>query len=54
MISLENGTAINILIKLGPYTALKGPVEQILKGIGKTAQYVPSLQRNEDDRNSLL
>jgi len=54
MMSLENGTAIDVLIEIGPHAALKGPVEQILKDIGKAAQYVPSLQRNEDGRNSLL
>ncbi|KAK3178717.1 Type I Iterative PKS [Lepraria neglecta] len=54
MMSLENGTAIDVLIEIGPHAALKGPLEQILKGIGKPAQYVPSLQRNEDGRNSLL
>ena len=54
MVNLENGTAIDVLIEIGPHAALKGPVGQILKGIGKAAQYVPSLQRNEDGRNSLL
>ncbi|KAL9074012.1 MAG: hypothetical protein Q9157_004553 [Trypethelium eluteriae] len=42
------------LLKSDLMQALKGPLEQILKGIGKPAQYIPSLQRNEDDRNSLL
>ena len=54
MMNLENGTVIDALIEIGPHAALKGPLEQILKGIGKSAQYVPSLQRNEDGRVSLL
>ena len=52
--SLENCPAIDVLIEIGPHAALKGPLEQTLKGIGKPAQYVPSLQRNEDGRKSLL
>ncbi|KAK3936556.1 hypothetical protein QBC46DRAFT_461428 [Diplogelasinospora grovesii] len=47
MMSLENGTTIDVLIEIGPHAALKGP-------IGKPAQYVPSLQRNQDGVQSLL
>ena len=54
MMSLANGTTADVLIEIGPHAALKGPLEQILKDIGKPAQYIPSLQRNEDGRNSLL
>lgn len=54
MMSPSIGTAPDILIEIGPHAALKGPLEQILKEIGKPAQYIPSLQRNEDGRNSLL
>ncbi|KAK3293714.1 uncharacterized protein B0H64DRAFT_434836 [Chaetomium fimeti] len=49
-----DGTAIDVLVEIGPHAALKGPVEQILKSIGKPATYVPSLQRNEDGVKSLL
>ncbi|KAL9088213.1 MAG: hypothetical protein Q9165_006340 [Trypethelium subeluteriae] len=54
LMSLDNGTAIDVLVEVGPHAALKGPLEQILKSIGKPAQYIPSLRRNEDDENSLL
>lgn len=46
--------SIDILVEIGPHAALKGPVEQILKGIGKPAQYISGLQRNEDGRSSLM
>ncbi|KAL8731366.1 MAG: hypothetical protein Q9166_003458 [cf. Caloplaca sp. 2 TL-2023] len=52
--SLTTGTAADVLIEIGPHAALKGPLEQILRDINKPAQYIPSLQRNEDGRNSLL
>ncbi|KAL8922865.1 MAG: hypothetical protein Q9172_003405 [Xanthocarpia lactea] len=54
MMSFANGTTADVLVEIGPHAALKGPLEQILKDIGKPAQYIPSLQRNEDGRNSLL
>ncbi|KAL8840965.1 MAG: hypothetical protein Q9176_003537 [Flavoplaca citrina] len=54
MMSPTNGPAPDVLIELGPHAALKGPLEQILKEIGKSAQYIPSLQRNVDGRDSFL
>ena len=54
MMSPTHGPAPDVLIELGPHPALKGPLEQILKEIGKSAQYIPSLQRNIDGRESLL
>ncbi|KAI9705765.1 MAG: Type I Iterative PKS [Bogoriella megaspora] len=54
MMSMEDSTTIDVLVEIGPHAALKGPLEQILKGTSKPAQYVPSLQRNEDSQKSLL
>ena len=54
VMSLANGEVADILIEIGPHAALKSPLEQILKHIGKPTQYVPSLQRNEDAQFSLL
>lgn len=45
---------IDVLVEIGPHGALKGPIEQTLKGIGKPANYATALTRNEDGRNSLL
>ncbi|TGJ78773.1 hypothetical protein E0Z10_g9991 [Xylaria hypoxylon] len=54
MMSLENGTTVDVLVEIGPHAALKGPLEQTLKTIGKPVVYAPTLQRNEDDQESLL
>ena len=54
LMSLENGTKIDVLCEIGPSSALKGPIGQILKDIGKNAQYVSALQRNEDGRKTML
>lgn len=48
------GAAVDVLLEIGPHAALKGPLEQILKSLGKPATYVPSLLRNEDSVKSLL
>lgn len=53
LMSLE-GQSIDVLVEIGPHSALKGPIEQTLKGIGKAAQYATALTRNEDGRNALL
>lgn len=45
---------IDILVEVGPHGALKGPIEQTLKGIGKPAHYATALTRNEDGRHALL
>lgn len=54
MMSLTNGTNPDILIEIGPHSALKAPLQQILKDIDKSPEYIPSLQRNEDSCISLL
>ena len=54
MMSPTNGTVADVLIEIGPHPALKGPLEQILKGIDRPTPCIPSLQRNEDGRVSLL
>ncbi|KAI4098898.1 MAG: hypothetical protein LQ339_006204 [Xanthoria mediterranea] len=54
MMSPTDGSAPDILVELGPHAALKGPLEQLLKEIGKPAQYIPSLQRNVDGQSSFL
>lgn len=56
--SLHNSTnRPNILIELGPHSALEGPVKQILKGLGGNAakiSYAPTLVRNKDGVESML
>lgn len=45
---------IGALVEIGPHPALKGPVNQILKTLGKTLPYTGSLTRGEDSRRSIL
>ncbi|EEY20202.1 mycocerosic acid synthase [Verticillium alfalfae VaMs.102] len=48
----------DIVVEVGPHSALEGPVKQILKSLGSDkaskAFYVPSLKRNEDATFSAL
>ncbi|KAJ8071429.1 hypothetical protein OCU04_001750 [Sclerotinia nivalis] len=47
----ENKTGVNMLIELGPHSALAGPIKQILKTCGKDAMKIPyasALVRNKD------
>lgn len=45
---------IGAVIEIGPHPALKGPVAQIVKALGKTIPHLASLKRAEDGRRSLL
>ncbi|KAK1595301.1 beta-ketoacyl synthase domain-containing protein [Colletotrichum navitas] len=45
---------INVLVEIGPHPALKSPLEQNVKGAGKTVAYTSTLKRQEDGRRSLL
>ncbi|KAI0013981.1 hypothetical protein F4779DRAFT_625071 [Xylariaceae sp. FL0662B] len=54
MMSLENSAPIDILVEIGPHSALKSPLDQILKSIGKPARYASALKRDEDSRFSVL
>lgn len=51
---VENGAGIDVLLEIGPHPALKGPLDQILKGIGKPFHYASTLTRNQDSRESML
>nr|P9WET0.1 RecName: Full=Polyketide synthase-like protein Preu9 [Preussia isomera]UNY67721.1 polyketide synthase Preu9 [Preussia isomera] len=51
---LVESIPVSVLVEIGPHPALKSPVEQILKSVGKTAGYVGTLKRNEDGQQSLL
>ncbi|ETS86665.1 hypothetical protein PFICI_00493 [Pestalotiopsis fici W106-1] len=53
MVSQEN-LPIDVLVEIGPHGALKSPVTQILKSVGKSVPYAASLSRNEDARESVL
>jgi acyl transferase domain-containing protein len=48
----------DVIVEIGPHSALKGPIRQILKSISQQAasefKYFPSLVRNEDATQSLL
>ncbi|MCJ1431695.1 hypothetical protein MMC27_001050 [Xylographa pallens] len=45
---------IDILIEIGPHPALKSPLNQILKSLGKAIPYTSSLKRGESGQDSLL
>ncbi|KAI0534672.1 hypothetical protein GGR58DRAFT_505021 [Xylaria digitata] len=42
------------IIEIGPHPALKGPLEQIAQGAGKTISYTPTLTRAQDSQRSVL
>ena len=45
---------VDILVEIGPHPALKSPLDQILRSIGKPIPYTWSLKRAEDGRESML
>ena len=45
---------LDILIEIGPHPALKSPLNQILRSLGKDVQYTSSLRRDEGGLKSLL
>ncbi|KAI1467861.1 uncharacterized protein F4812DRAFT_471220 [Daldinia caldariorum] len=54
--SMPGSDPIKALIEIGPHSALKGPLEQILKSMGQTqiAYAGSALKRGEDARKSIL
>jgi acyl transferase domain-containing protein len=50
----REGLDIGVLVEVGPHPALKGPLDQILKSVGKVIPYAGSLKRGEDSRRSVL
>ncbi|KAI1093575.1 beta-ketoacyl synthase domain-containing protein [Rostrohypoxylon terebratum] len=50
----EEDLTIHALVEIGPHPALKSPLQQISKAIGKAFTYVPTLKRKEDARISML
>ncbi|KAF1960291.1 hypothetical protein CC80DRAFT_513899 [Byssothecium circinans] len=46
---------VHMLIEIGPYPALKSPIDQILKNAGKTSiGYASTMKRQQDGRESML
>ncbi|KJZ74779.1 hypothetical protein HIM_05896 [Hirsutella minnesotensis 3608] len=54
--SLVSNSKPNILVEIGPHSALEGPIKQILRHLpsGDDVLYVPSLKRQESATFSLL
>ena len=50
----SEGSPVDVLVEVGPHSALKSPLDQILKSIGKSIPYASSLKRAEDGRDSML
>ncbi|KAL9109919.1 MAG: hypothetical protein Q9227_005442 [Pyrenula ochraceoflavens] len=53
LVSLDS-IAIDVLAEIGPHPALRSPLDQTLKGLGKNISYASSLKRDEDSQISLL
>ncbi len=52
MVSSED-SPIDLLVEIRPHPALKSPLDQTLKSIGKPIPYTSSLKRREDGRESM-
>ena len=50
----SESNSIDALVEIGPHGALKSPLDQIMKSVGKRCSYAPSLRRKEDDMQSML
>jgi acyl transferase domain-containing protein/NADPH:quinone reductase-like Zn-dependent oxidoreductase len=50
----EEDLDIGAFVEIGPHPALKGPLDQILKGIGKPLPYASTLKRGEGGPRSIL
>ncbi|KAJ5685228.1 hypothetical protein N7536_007847 [Penicillium majusculum] len=48
------GLNIGALVEIGPHPALKGPLGQIIKSLGKVIPHIASLKRNQDAQRSIL
>ncbi|RAH58516.1 polyketide synthase [Aspergillus piperis CBS 112811] len=46
--------SIGVIVEIGPHPALKGPLGQIAKSLGRTVPHVASVERSQDARRSLL
>lgn len=53
LVSLPD-SSIGAVVEVGPHPALKSPLRQIVKTLGKTVPHVATLKRGEDARSSLL
>ncbi|KAF7538397.1 hypothetical protein G7054_g2978 [Neopestalotiopsis clavispora] len=47
-------TSISVFVEIGPHAALKGPVDQSLKGLGLSLPYTTALTRGKDGQECLL
>ena len=57
MTTLGSRRGVDILVEIGPHSALQGPIRQILKSLGGKSDKIrslPSLKRNEHSPTSLL
>jgi acyl transferase domain-containing protein len=45
---------VDVMLEVGPHAALKGPVGQIVRSLGKSIPYVSALERNKDARRTTL
>jgi acyl transferase domain-containing protein/NADPH:quinone reductase-like Zn-dependent oxidoreductase/SAM-dependent methyltransferase/NADP-dependent 3-hydroxy acid dehydrogenase YdfG len=53
--NLVNSADVHILIEIGPHPALKSPIDQILKNVGKSSiSYASTMRRQLDSRESML
>lgn len=50
----SESASIDILLEVGPHSALKSPLRQILSQMSKELSYLPSLRRHEDGMRNML
>ena len=57
MTMVDSRRGVDVLVEIGPHSALQGPIRQILQSLGEKSEKVrslPSLKRNEHSPTSLL
>ena len=57
MTTVDSRRGVDVLVEIGPHSALQGPIRQILQSLGAKSEKIrslPSLKRNEHSPTSLL
>jgi acyl transferase domain-containing protein len=52
--NLVNSVGADVILEVGPHAALKGPIDQTVRSLGRNIPYVSTLKRKEDARISML
>ncbi|KAF2686244.1 hypothetical protein K458DRAFT_441826 [Lentithecium fluviatile CBS 122367] len=52
--NLIDSVDVDVILEVGPHPALKGPIDQTVRSLGRNIPYVSSLNRKEDAKTSML